>query len=407
MGWPDKTSSSLGPPNAIVSYTVTHANAAILGVSHSQTGPWTETLMIDVPLDSSGNGISAPFFTLGENVGTSRLDACPTGTSPPCGPDNVVDYTVVTVNTVDIFPIDAGSIIDNNPNPGLGRRVYPDKNSPTDLLDRSWVRVRATLTAAFPNILIGFKAFDLDDPFTDAAPVDANGSSPQDNRGIPLNGVLRPPGGGAGTTGVLVRSSNSSGVAEADFQVTKHPGDNFIVGTAANPNVINGLVPLGTNLADGAGNPLPTVRAKATPMLTVWRRMHIEVDSMGVVAGNRVLGTIVTAFNDGSTSVVTLNVDGLEPNRFQNGLLSITGVGAFRVTANSGSRVTVNGIVAAPGGTPFVLVDDDDFDGLDGTQQDGDDGEDVIGQSLTLSLLQEWNTDPVGVQRLQQQRVSL
>lgn len=376
-----------------MTYQITHSNAPILGLSHSLSGPWTESLMMNVQLDGSGNGISAAFFVLGENVGLSRVDACPTGTSPPCGPDNAVDYTVVTVNTVEIFPIDAGSIIDDNPNPGGGRRVYPDKNSPTDTVDRSWVRVRATITAPFPNIEVGFKAFDLDDPFTDAFPLDTNGSNAQDNRGTPMNGVLRPAGGGAGTSGILVRLTNSSGVAEADFQVTRFPGDNFIVGTAMIDTVINGLTPLGTNLADGSGTPLPTVRAKATQMLTVWRRLHIEVDSMGLVFGNRLSGNIGNVSTPVSqVSRVGLQLDGLEPNRFQGGLLIIIGHGSFSVVSNTGGTVDVNGIVTAPAGTPFILVDDDDFNS-DDPQKDGDfavtQGEDVVEHSATFSLMQE------------------
>ena len=38
--------------------------------------------------------------------------------------------------------------------------------------------------------------------------------------------------------------------------------------------------------------PPPTVHGRSTEMLTVWRRVHIEVDSMGIVTGNLLAGFV-------------------------------------------------------------------------------------------------------------------
>jgi hypothetical protein len=303
-----------GPPNTTFTYTVSHTNAAVLGLSLSQSGPWTETLTIPVTTDSTGFGESNPFYVVGEALGSSLLSACRPG--PIC--TNQVNYTVVTVSSVEFIDLDSAT--DTNPNAGGGRRMYPDKQSTGDTTDRRLIRVRATLTSPVEGITVYFKSFDLDDPSTNASPIDTNGSSGNDNRGSPQNGSIRSASGGSFTSGTLQLFSSPAGIAQADLRVTLHPGDNFGVGTAVRGAVISSLSVDGTSINDAQGNPLPTLRAKATPMLTVWRRLHVETDSMAGVQNNLLSGTIALATYNASlnqtTVVPDLGVLPLESGRF-------------------------------------------------------------------------------------------
>ena len=110
-------------------------------------------------------------------------------------------------------------------------------------------------------------------------------------------------------------------------------------------------------------------------LLTVWRMMHVEVDSMGPVSGNSVSGNVVSVNTASTRKVVTdvtkasLNNDSGE--RFQNGKLTIGSdvYDVVRSDYSSGGKLRVyikrnldaNGIeVSVPAPTDgFTLVDDD------------------------------------------------
>ena len=103
-------------PNTTFTYVVTHSDPAILGVSLSSTGPWTETVNVSVTTDAAGNGVSTTWFTLGESLGSAQQHACRVGITPPCG--DQVNFTVVTVDEVTLVAINRP--LDTNPpvNPG-------------------------------------------------------------------------------------------------------------------------------------------------------------------------------------------------------------------------------------------------------------------------------------------------
>lgn len=156
------------------------------------------------------------------------------------------------------------------------------------------------LTSFGAGQTIYFKSFDLDDPSTDAAPVDSNGSAGNDNRGgagtAQQYGILSPVGGN-GTTNSASATTDANGVASADLTVTMQPGDNFMVAASHDSKYLGGLTVDRITLKDSGGLVVgaATTKAKASPMLTVWRRVHVEVDSMGVVTGNNVTGVIQNA----------------------------------------------------------------------------------------------------------------
>ena len=373
-------------PNTTFTYVITHSDPAILGVSLSSSGPWTETVNVTVTTDAAGNGVSTTWFTLGEAVGTAQQHACRMGVTPPCG--DQVNFTVVTVDEVTLIAINRP--LDSNPavNPGGGLRMFPDRDHPADTANTVRVRVRARLTAAVANITVYFRSFDVDDPSTNDTAVDPDGAGVLDNRGTPRNGLIGTVGG-SGSSATIVLNSDANGIAEADLQVSRFAGDNYRVATAVRAAVISGITAAGTELRDGAGTPLPTVRAKSTPMLTVWRRVHIERDSMGPASGNATGGQVVSASSGAAgQSVVLVLAGALTVNQYENGILDISGIGAFPIVQNSVTTFTVQGSVpSSAAGMLFSAVDDDDFDS-DDNPNNGDTGDDVVAPTAVYSKMQ-------------------
>jgi hypothetical protein len=114
------------------------------------------------------------------------------------------------------------------------------------------VLVRAQLTPADEGVTIYFAAADPDDPSANTAPIDSNGSAGNDNRG------------GAGSLSATSASTNAQGIAATILTVSKQPGDNHKVRGALR----------------AADLQFPE-RCRETPLLTVWRKLHVVVESMG------------------------------------------------------------------------------------------------------------------------------
>ncbi|MEN8862002.1 MAG: hypothetical protein ABF315_02290 [Lentimonas sp.] len=201
--------------------------------------------------------------------------------------------------------------IDDNPNEGGGKRYHPGKRLPTETDPRNIV----TLKVSVPGLAgkqIKLKAFDVDDPtkdvvpFLDADDVDLNGGAGDDN----FTDYLSAP-----KTGQFVYNSASSptatvtldedGEAEIDFQVGMQPGNNYRV-VAVIKDIegnfdqlqVNDTTTIDTFVsADNESIPGFTGAGAASPMLTVWRKLHIEQDSMEAVPTsgsekNYMVGTI-------------------------------------------------------------------------------------------------------------------
>jgi hypothetical protein len=206
----------------------------------------------------------------------------------------------------------------------------------------------------------------------------------------------------AGTLAAGFATTDSNGVASTEFTVTMQPGDNFVVAASTDQTYLNGVTINGTGLQDSSGNQLPTSQAKRTDMLSVWRRLHIEVDSMRESDGNFALGNIATTTRLRSHETVTINLNPtspttqLEENRFEGGRLVIPDGRSFPVvcdismgdTCNTVNTVTVQNpygsLITLFAGTQFQLYDDDDFNDNDGANVDGDTGEDIPEPDMAL-----------------------
>src|SRR5207237_6702424 len=127
--------------------------------------------------------------------------------------------------------------------------------------------------------------------------------------------------------------TNADGIAYTYIQASPQPGDNIrIAATAvADPNnSVNTFLDSAQisqyDVTDANGSVLGetgsvTSAGVATQMLTTWRRLHIERDSLGRVVNNFVSGEIVkTAPVSGSTdTILKINQTLHESNRFENG----------------------------------------------------------------------------------------
>ncbi len=206
---------------------------------------------------------------------------------------------------------------------------------------------------------------DVDDPFDQNNPsmpnvalIDADAGGP-DNRGTP------------GGLGQATAPTDANGKAVATFTVSMQPGDNFRAVASVVQTAIDGTT------QTQADTNSPPQYVKFTDMLTVWRRLHVELDSMGPVTGNQ----IVTAFTDmvGTGTALTeargintiddgsADLDKEPPGngRFENGRFIIGTVPSTitisPITANGDTRVVLP--TSSIAGLPFSAVDNDTLGG--------------------------------------------
>ena len=192
----------------------------------------------------------------------------------------------------------------------------------------------------------------------------------------------------SGRLQILSLTLDVLGEAVTFFTVGLQPGDNYRVAALLDtPGASNHLaqlqvanevlpmfVPSGTNQIEGFVGAL-------SPMLTVWRKLHLEFDSMAAPPAsgpeaNYVAGSIAAVrLNQPATGRSYIAVShALVPEdgggTFDRGIIEIAGAGSFAVT-NAGTMNYLNGrasttveIFGAPAGLtngqPVKLYDDDD-----------------------------------------------
>lgn len=391
-------------PNASDTVTILGTSTS-LSFATAIDGPYTPTLQRPITLSSIGTA-NERFFVKGHysTAGASSLPQVRAGgtvvniiDSPGIKIYNVAaisleTYTSPTLNSPNIA-------LDNNPATGGGQRIFPEKKTTYDpqFAYRSYVRIRARLSEPVANVKIRMKLFDVDDPSTDDLVIDGNGSEGNDNRDTTRFGI--------GSPGTYTYSAytDSNGEAIATLIVGKQPGDNYRVAAAATFRSSNYLLDEHTNIVGDdlsyKTNVLPTNTAYSnspavqSKLLTVWRKLHIERDSMGPVKGNSVSGQILSITAGTTTSRLALSLPlgtSLQANRFINGRIFIhsesPGSGmSFKITKNLASAVYVEGTVPATvSGWDYTIYDDDDFNRTDTTNLDGDSGEDIPAPDMSL-----------------------
>ena len=293
---------------------------------------------------------------------------------------NEHDLTVVEVTRVELLKPD-GTAFDNNNHPTKpgGLRIFTGRSGPAAGPRNDKAKVRVTLSNPVPTgkLSVHLNSFDVNDPT----------GLINDNHG---SFVGTPNEGDLSDENPLTDGDNT---VEVDFTVTMQPGDNFKVFASTNQHLINNLTDaiVEANTNDAGATTDVRLMPLASDRLTVWRRVHVEADSMGVVAGNVISGNITAVASAGGISTVTTNQNVTETptaaNRFEHGVLK-NGGHSFSVVSNTQGanfQVVVNNLGAVvPANGAFTLVDDDDFNSDDGANLDGDAGEDVTAPATTL-----------------------
>jgi hypothetical protein len=305
--------------------------------------------------------------------------------------------------------------LDANAHPGpdgtVGKRVFPDAPGPNkSALDK--VTLRVTLSAPVPaEFKLYLRALDVDDPSSNSAELDPNdtaakdGTYPdttitytlhEDNRGnvgglksgqfVAGSGVEVPKAALTDNQGVqylpatLTFTPNRK-IMDVTFTVTKQPGDNFRVLASCDPEFLKDAVNLDKDhKLDIYNAPANQVVSWQSEVLTVWRRLHIERDSMQappnrpqacpggwIVNVNTVCGMITNvAAGAPNNSIVTTDQFLEDLNQYENGLLRLgPAARRFNVLGNAAgpnATVTVQNDAAGapPSNVPFDLHDDDD-----------------------------------------------
>ncbi len=254
-----------------------------------------------------------------------------------------------------------------NPNAGGGWRIYPGKQTPTDTINRKKVKIQATLSNPMQNVEIWFKVFDVDDPSSKSVTVD-NEQAPTDNRG-------------SWNQPAVSAMTNAQGVAEVEFEVSMQPGDNFrALASTEGVTAFTGMLAkqndgLKARITDSNNNITQGSNSLGiSGLLTVWREVHVEVDSMGVVTGNQISGQITSVTNHlvyGKNVITNQNLDD-SINRFKDGNLNSDSVNYevhsntngqyFKVTLKKKFDASRNEIIPSVESS-FTLKDDDGISG--------------------------------------------
>jgi hypothetical protein len=265
--------------------------------------------------------------------------------------------------------------VDGCPN-NLGKRVFPDLINPTDganAAQRRTVDLVATIKPPVKGATVYFKVWDVDDPFDQVNGIPNvsildpdNPTTGPDNRGA--EGVALP-----WTTS---KATEANGKARVQFTVSMQPGDNYRAGASVLSDAPAQADQTDADAADDefVGKPGDFAEYKVpltwSPMLTVWRKLHVELDSMGpgtdpTTLTNRNLDdTGNESAHTGHTWAEINSWDAQEQNgRLEGGQLTVAGGGVYEIVDNvddiGDDSVYVNGNILVDEDKPATATDDD------------------------------------------------
>lgn len=196
-------------------------------------------------------------------------------------------FALVEVANVRFEPEMAGAELGENPNAGGGKAAYVDAPAP-GLDYRRNVRVVARVTplmgADGEGLYVIHRWLDVDDPSAATAPIDDEPHASQQCSlpgGVTVVGACdnsgQPPGP------LLGSPVDALGQSESIMTLSTRQGDNYRVVASTDNEWAMGFRPLPGPNADGAvehgsGEPQGVVAPLVSPLLTVWRTLHIESD---------------------------------------------------------------------------------------------------------------------------------
>ncbi|MEO0454343.1 MAG: hypothetical protein AAFY98_09420 [Verrucomicrobiota bacterium] len=286
--------------------------------------------------------------------------------------------------------------LDDNVNPFTqevqGQRIFPGKKTPSDTLRN---KVTLKVDVGIPNAQVYVKAFDVDDPTPTIDDEKEDGTYLIDPNDSSTEGVgddnredhVIPSGKEAGfftssDTATANKQSDVQGIAEFEFNIGMQPGNNYrVVASVFNEDIyadVQVTDPAATGYLGPDEDDTPT---PASPLLTVWRKLHLEVDSMEAPpektqreSPDNITETGISwALDTPNAGRSTLTIDGTLPeneNFYSNGEI-VSGTTRFPIYSNadnliSNDTIVINGVPSATEqakfiGQSFEVIDDDDL----------------------------------------------
>ena len=292
------------------------------------------------------------------------------GTWNDVHPDNFghLAFGIVETESIDVtFKRLDGNDLESH---GGGVRFFSERLTPNEQLSDK-VKVVATTGPSAKDRTVYFWAYDVDDPSSDPD-IDISNAGDDNFGEIAATGAnlqcsMHIDGtAGNGKAGEMIRCSETVqvsenvGTATATFRLTRRPGDNFRVVASFDPNYYKLIAVRDQDLVHREdGTPVLSV----SPILTIWRTLHVEVDRMGPVSGNSVAATIHQQVNqyNSITLIVKAASGQFGTNQFENGSLIVDGGPRFPIKANRADVVIVTTAGFYPNlrGKTVRLVDDD------------------------------------------------
>jgi hypothetical protein len=173
--------------------------------------------------------------------------------------------------------------------PGHGLRIFPEAISRTDTAERDKVKV---VVQTVPGIseAVRLKAFDVDDPTVDPTNLvdfndEANSQKGCDNWSGGHVGEFE-----STLSATITLTLDGDGFANTKFVVGTQPGDNYRIAGAFDQESLTPLQ-VDSSAADSYVAPSETLvsgfNGGFSEMLTVWRKLHLEADSMSLWSGKK------------------------------------------------------------------------------------------------------------------------
>jgi hypothetical protein len=276
-----------------------------------------------------------------------------------------------------------------------GTRIFPEFKNPADTELRHKIEVIVKVPVSLKGQPVFVKAFDVDDTTLESFDragdgttnpiIDIHGKAGGDN----LPDYLGTPQAGQFWTGSTWGGATAQGIVDENgeakfiFRVGMQPGNNYrVVASVIDQKMFEGVQVTDSSAAGFLGTDfLQSGGAPATPLLTVWRRLWVENDSMEKIPTH----TFGYKKNDLSADIpnpiidaVSLNAAGTDtiftispisdPTSFlnlENGHIFVRSVGHPVTGAgilNGDHVVSVAGnYTSVLPGSAFRLYDDDDF----------------------------------------------
>ena len=172
----------------------------------------------------------------------------------------------------------------NHPSGTVGLRYFPGATDQEVLQNQvsynRRVRVRVTVDGPIDRVPVFVKHFDPDDPSSNVSILDFGGPAGFDNRNKFSGFIARSTALLPDTTPNRVQQGRTRNkVFEVDFILSTQPGDNHRVAVALFDSDKMSAI-RGHDEVPPSNESLPDFDGKLSDLLTIWRTLHIEVDSM-------------------------------------------------------------------------------------------------------------------------------